>query len=283
MNWWQAVVLGIVEGVTEYLPVSSTGHLLLTQRLLKIPESEAANAFAICIQGGAIIAVLGIFRKRVGQFFAGLLGLIGWRASNENGVRLLRNLAVAFIPAMVLGMLFDDLIEEHLMGLWPIVIAWFIGGVAILVVDKWSRAGAATQTRTKLSIDEMHWPMALGIGLLQTVAMCPGTSRSLVTILGGLLVGLSLAAAVEFSFLLGVITLLAATAFKAVKSGDSLFGQYDGMTLVIGCLAAWISALIAIRWMLGFLTKHPMSIFGYYRIALAAVVCCCLYFGWISE
>ena len=283
MNWWQAVILGIVEGVTEYLPVSSTGHLLLTQRLLKIPESEAANAFAICIQGGAIIAVLGIFRKRVGQFFAGLLGLIGLRAPNENGVRLLRNLAVAFLPAMVLGVLLDDIIEEHLMGLWPIVIAWFIGGVAILVVDKWSSSDAPTQSRAKISIDEMNWPMALGIGLLQTVAMCPGTSRSLVTILGGLLVGLSLVAAVEFSFLLGVITLLAATVFKAVKSGDALLGQYDWLTLLMGSLAACLSALIAVRWMLGFLTRHRMSIFGYYRIALAVVVCCCLYFGWISE
>lgn len=283
MDWWQAIVLGIVEGVTEYLPVSSTGHLLLTQRMLGIPEGEAANAFAICIQAGAIVAVLGIFRKRVAQALRGLAGLFGAKSSEAAGLRLLRNLLIAFLPAMVLGFLLDDYIDAHLMGLRPIVIAWFAGGLAILIVDRWTNAYEPDPSPARKSIDEMTWPVALGIGLMQTVAMCPGTSRSLATILAGILLGLSLGAAVEFSFLLGVITLLAATGFKAVKSGPALLQQYDPATLLLGGVAAWISAVLAVRWMLAFLTRHRMSVFGYYRIALAAVVAASLYFGWLSE
>jgi undecaprenyl-diphosphatase len=268
--------------VTEYLPISSTGHLLVTQRLLGITESEASNAFAICIQSGAIVAVLGIFRNRVAEAWAGLLTALRLREPHERGFRLLRNLVIAFLPAMILGVLLNDWIDAHLLHLRAVVIAWFAGGVAILIVDRWTSAFTHSPSRALKSVDEMSWQTALGIGLLQTVAMCPGTSRSLATILGGLLLGLSLASAVEFSFLLGVITLLAATSFKAIKSGAALLEQYDVATMMLGFVAAWVSAFLAVRWMLAFLSRHRMSLFGYYRMGAAILVGCCLYWGWLS-
>lgn len=282
MNWWQALILGVVEGVTEYLPISSTGHLLLTQRLLHISDDDASKAFIICIQGGAIVAVLGIFRHRMWQALRGTADLLRGKADSNPGSRLVINLIVAFLPAAILGSLFDEQIEDYLMGMWPIAIAWFIGGIAILAIDYWMLGDPSSEAGKGKPVDQMSWVTALGIGILQTIAMCPGTSRSLITILGGLLLGLSLAAAVEFSFLLGVITLLAATVFKLVKSGDALFQQYDAGAMLIGAVAAWISAVIAVRWMLSFLKSHRLSVFGYYRLALAAVVACGLYLGWIS-
>ena len=164
-----------------------------------------------------------------------------------------------------------------------VTVAWFAGGLAILIVDRWTTAFRGDQPRTFKQLEDMNWQIALGIGLLQTVAMCPGTSRSLATILGGMLFGLSLGSAVEFSFLLGVITLLAATGYKAVKSGDALIENYDVLTMAVGGLAACISAFVAVRWMLAFLNRHRMSVFGYYRIVLAIAVGFCLYNGWISE
>jgi len=208
MNWWQAMLLGIVEGITEYLPVSSTGHLLLTQRLLRIPASEAADAYAICIQAGAILAVLGLYWPQVKKMLLGLLG------KEPAGLRLAVNIVVAFLPAAVIGVLFDKKIEEYLFGLWPITAAWFVGGLAILAVSRWRRMHR-TGAHEGGGLASLTIPMALTVGFAQCLAMWPGTSRSLVTILAGILVGLNLGAAVEFSFLLGVVTLTAATAFKA--------------------------------------------------------------------
>lgn len=283
MDWWQALILGIVEGITEFLPVSSTGHLLLAERLLGIPETDAAIAFAICIQAGAIVAVLGIFRQRVRQAWSGLAGLLRLAPRDERGVRLLRHLAIAFLPAMLFGLMFDDLIETYLMGLRTVAVAWFVGGVAILIIEFWPFRPRNRADDSKRGVDDITWPTALGIGLLQTVAMVPGTSRSLVTILGGLFFGLSLSASVEFSFLLGVVTLLAATSFKAVTSGRDLAANYDILALAIGFFAAWLSALAAVRWMVSYLNRRRLSVFGWYRIGLAAIVACCLYLGWIVE
>lgn len=271
MSWWEAVLLGLVEGLTEYLPVSSTGHLILTQRAMGLPATAAANAYAICIQAGAILAVLGLYRKQVQHIFQGWLGKVGIGAGHEDGFRLGLNILVAFMPAAIFGLLFDDWIEQELFGLWPIVAAWGVGGVAILVValarKKQRKAAAAGKT-----LFELRWQMALAIGLIQCLAMWPGTSRSLVTIVGGVLVGLQLAAALEFSFLLGVLTLCAATVYKAKDAGPLMLDEYGWMPMIIGSLAAWISAVIAVKWMVGYLKKHGMGIFGYYRIALAGVV-----------
>lgn len=273
MSWPQAVVLGLVEGLTEFLPVSSTGHLILTQRLMGISHSadtaEAANAYAICIQAGAILAVAGLYFRRVRQVAVGCLG------GNRDGRILGLNLAVAFLPAMVIGLTAESWIKHRLFGggawgLWPIIAAWFTGGVAILVMSRWIHTH---RDHPRRALESMTWKMALVIGLVQCLAMWPGVSRSLATILGGLWVGLNLAAAVEFSFLLGLITLGASTAYDALKSGSLIIEQYGWVAPIVGLLTALVSAALAIQWMVHYLKRHPLAIFGYYRILLALGTC----------
>lgn len=275
MEWWQSLILGIVEGLTEYLPVSSTGHLLVVQRLLGIDSSETADAFAICIQAGAIIAVLGLYSKRILGMGAGVIG------RNPEGWRLAIAVITAFLPAAVIGLLLNDWIKEYLFGgdkwgLWPTVSAWFVGGVAILVVDAWRerrkpKAGAEP-SRRGFGLEHLTWKMALIIGLVQCIAMWPGVSRSLVTIVGGVLVGLSLPAAVEFSFLLGVLTLSAATAYDGLKHGPAMLDEFGWPVLLVGAFAAWLSAVLAVKWMVDYLNKHGLSIFGWYRIGIALLI-----------
>jgi undecaprenyl-diphosphatase len=270
VDYFQALVLGLVEGLTEYLPVSSTGHLLLAQRLMGIGSSTASDAFAISIQGGAILAVLGLYRARVAQMMMGLLG------RDETGRHLLINLVAAFIPAAVLGLLLEKPIKKYLFGgdewgLWPVVAAWFVGGLAILAVSFARRRRGATPS-TGLDLDQLTIRMALIVGFVQCVAMWPGVSRSLITIVSGVLVGLSLPAAVELSFLLGVITLTAATLYDALKHGPEMLATYGAAPLLIGFISAWISAVLAVKWMVGYLKSHGMEIFGWYRVALAIAV-----------
>lgn len=270
MDIFQAFILGLVEGITEYLPVSSTGHLLLAQRLLGIPSSTASDAFAISIQGGAILAVLALYRARVAGMVRGLLG------QDEAGRRLALNLIAAFIPAAVLGLLLERVIKKYLFGgdawgMWPVVAAWFVGGVAILAVS-WHRKKRGDSPRTGLSLDELTLRMALIVGAAQCIAMWPGVSRSLITIVGGVLVGLSLPAAVELSFLLGVITLTAATVKDAWDNGAEMLAAYGLAPVAVGFFAAWVSAVLAVRWMVSYLNRHGMEIFGWYRVLLAFAV-----------
>lgn len=272
MEWWQALILGIVEGVTEYLPVSSTGHLILAQRAMGIEQSPAADAYAICIQGGAILAVLGLYFQRVKQMSLGLIG------RDAVGLKLGINTVVAFMPAAVIGILISDHIKQYLFGLWPIVFAWFVGGVAILAVAWWKR-GHKGQTDQGLDLTQLTWQMALLIGLIQCMAMWPGTSRSLVTIVGGVLVGLKLRDAVEFSFLLGVVTLTAATAKDGLEFHEVLMQEYGLGMMLIGVVAAAVSAAIAVKWMVGYLNKHGLAIFGWYRIGIAVVVATLILLG----
>jgi len=270
VDYFQALVLGLVEGLTEYLPVSSTGHLLLAQRLMGIGSSTASDAFAISIQGGAILAVLGLYRARVAQMIMGLVG------KDDTGRRLLVNLVSAFIPAAVLGLLLEKPIKKYLFGgdewgMWPVVAAWFVGGLAILAVSFIRRRRGDTPS-TGLDLDHLTIRMALIVGFAQCIAMWPGVSRSLITIVGGVMVGLSLPAAVELSFLLGVITLTAATLYDALKHGPEMLATYGAVPLLIGFVSAWISAVLAVKWMVGYLKSHGMEIFGWYRVALAIAV-----------
>ena len=273
----QAAILGIVEGVTEYLPVSSTGHLLLAERILSIgadPEAsveqqertkEAVDAYTICIQIGAIIAVLGLYFRRIRQMVLGLVG------KDAEGRQLLISIIAGFLPAAVIGLLFNQLIKSYLFGPWPVIVAWFVGGVAILVVSRWNQSRGDHSSGAELSIIELTWKMALIIGFAQCIAMWPGISRSLVTIVGGLLVGLSLSAAVEFSFLLGLITLGAATAYDALNHGQVMLQTFDLSSLMVGVVFAFVAALLSVKWMVGYLNRHGLAIFGYYRVVLAVV------------
>jgi len=273
MGIGRAVVLGVVEGVTEYLPVSSTGHLILTQRAMGLggrggADKDAADAFAICIQAGAILAVLGLYRRHVWRMLRGLAG------RDPEGRRLAINLILAFAPAAIVGLTLSGPIKQHLFGLWPVTAAWFVGGVAILIVAQWRkrRETESPDASRGLPIERLTARMALLIGLCQCLAMWPGTSRALVTIVGGLLVGLSLAAAVEFSFLLGVVTLGAATAYDTLEHGELMLNAYGPWSLIAGTIAATVSAAIAVKWMVGYLNAHGLAIFGWYRVALAIVV-----------
>lgn len=278
MTLSQAIVLGVVEGVTEYLPVSSTGHLLLAQKFMGIgdglksgeseeneKEKEAADAYAICIQAGAIIAVLLLYFGRVREMVKGLYG------KSPGGLRMVYNVSAGFIPAAVIGLIFNKAIKSYLFGPWPVVAAWFIGGVAILAVG-WRRSGGGRRVLSGKSLDELRVRMALMIGFAQCLAMWPGVSRSLATIVGGLVVGLSMSAAVEFSFLLGLVTLGAATAYDALKHGHLMLQMYNASALSLGLAVAFASAVVTVKWMISYLNKHGMALFGYYRVALALLV-----------
>ncbi|AKF05978.1 undecaprenyl-diphosphate phosphatase [Sandaracinus amylolyticus] len=260
MELWQALLLGIVEGLTEYLPVSSTGHLLVTQRILGIPESDASNAYAIAIQAGAIVAVLALYRKRVGQMALGAIG------RDPIGAKLAMCVIVAFLPAAIVGFALDDLIESVLFGPWPIVVAWVVGGVVILWFARTKRSQEGR------SLEELGWRAALAIGAVQCIAMWPGVSRSLATILGGVAVGLSLSAAVEFSFLLGLVTLGAATAYKSLQHGATMLEAYGPLPVAIGFVAAWIAAVVSVRFMVGWLNERGLGIFAWWRFGAAAIV-----------
>jgi undecaprenyl-diphosphatase len=267
LELWQAIVLGLVEGLTEYLPVSSTGHLLVTQRLLGLPQDEAANAFAIAIQLGAIVAVLGLYRARVASMSKGLVG------RDADGGKLARGVLVAFLPAAVLGLLFGDLVERYLFAPWSIVAAWAAGGLAMawLSVRRPAREGKP--------LESLDARAALLVGLAQCVAMWPGVSRSFATIVGGLLVGLSMSAAVELSFLLGLVTLGAATAYAIVGHGDEMLAAYGPAPLAAGFVAALVSAALSVRFMVAWLEKRSLAIFAAWRLLAAAVVAALLLTG----
>ena len=220
----------------------------------------------VAIQFGAILAVLGLFWRRFVQMLQGLVG------RNPDGRHLLITLVVAFLPAGVLGAALDSKIEDTLFGPWPIVIAWIVGGALILVLERTGRIPDADhldagRTRT---LTDITYRQALIIGLAQCIALVPGTSRSLATIIGALLIGVAMPAAVEFSFLLGFGTLTAATLFKLTKDGGTLVDQFGILDPLIGAAFAFVSAVLAIRWLISYLSRHDLTIFAWYRFIVAA-------------
>ena len=254
------LLLGVVEGATEYLPVSSTGHLTVTQRLLGLgddpSEKEAADAYAIAIQAGAILAVLLLYRTRIRRIGLGVLG------RDPEGGRLATTLLAAFVPAAVIGLALEDLIKEHLFGVGPVVAAWAVGGAVILVLAPRLRNGPR-------ELEDLGLRDGLVIGVAQSLALWPGTSRSLVTILAALFLGASSSAAIEFSFLLGLITLSAATAYEALTSGGLILEAYGVGPALAGLVAAFVAAVISVRWMVDYLNRHSLAVFGWYRLAIA--------------
>ena len=278
MEWWQALILGVVEGVTEYLPISSTGHLILFSWLLGLDgtqqEASATNTFNIVIQAGAILAVLGLYRRRVAQMARGVVG------QDARGLHLALNLVVAFLPAAVLGPLLADKIEFYLFYPWPVVAALFAGAWLMLAVA-YSRRLSHTEHSGR-DLDHVTWKIALLIGFGQCIAMWPGTSRSMMTIVTALMLGLRPRAAAEFSFLLGLITLSAATGYKAYHGGPQMLEQIPWDSFLIGLVAATVSAAIAVRWFVAFLIRHGVAPFGWYRMAVAVVLAVCILRGWLT-
>lgn len=271
-----AAVLGLVEGITEYLPISSTGHLIIASALMGLdspPEQKAAvDAFNIVIQGGAILAVLGLYRQRVLQMILGVLG------RDPVGRRLAINIVIAFLPAAVLGVLLNDWIDARLFYAGPVMAALLLGGVFMIVIDHWKVRPHRenSELNTGRDITELNWLQALFIGMLQCIAMWPGMSRSMMTISGGVLVGLKPKQAAEFSFLLGLPTLGGAcvwTLYKDVTGGGPHMYEVIGLLpIIVGMVVATISAAVAVKWLVGFLTRHGLTVFGIYRIVLCIVL-----------
>lgn len=255
----EAVILGLVEGITEFLPVSSTGHLLVVQGLLGLNEGAAADAadtYAVAIQFGAIAAVTVLYRARIAAMASGLAG------RDPAGRRVLGRIVVAFVPAAVAGALASDVIKDRLFGPVPVAIAWAIGGVVLVVVRP---RGGTTE------LEAVSLRVAVLIGAAQVLALWPGVSRSLVVLLAALALGLTVSAALEFTFLLGLVTLSAASLFDLVRNGGELFDQFGYLTPAIGLVCAWVTAVIAVRWMVGAVGRFGLVPFGWYRLCAAGV------------
>ena len=254
----KALILGVVEGLTEFLPISSTGHLILAGELLDAAD-ERWNVFNIVIQTGAMLAVVWEYRAR---FF-------------RIDFALYRNLAVAFIPAALLGFFFSKFIKQYLFHAVPVALAFIAGGVIILLAERGSFQPRVQESR------DMTWLDALKVGIAQCFALIPGTSRSGATIIGGMLFGLSRKAATEFSFFLAVPTLVAAGGYDLWKN-RALFSAADLPLFGAGSVAAFVSAFIVVRWLIRYVATHDFKPFAWYRIAFGAVVLLTAYFGWID-
>ena len=263
----KAFVLGIVEGLTEFLPVSSTGHLILAGDLLKFND-DRGKLFEIVIQSGAILALCWEYRQRIAQVLAGL-------PRQREAQRFALNLAVAFVPLAVLGLLFKKAIEAHLFKPIPVAIAFIVGALIILWAEK------RTHRIRVESVDDLDIIDAFKLGLAQACALIPGTSRSGATIIGGLLFGLSRRAATEFSFFLAIPTLLAATAYNLYKERALLSADDLGMWAT-GFVAAFVSAFLCVRWLLRYISSHDFTVFAWYRIAFGIVVLATAEYGLVD-
>jgi undecaprenyl-diphosphatase len=254
---FKALILGIVEGLTEFLPISSTGHLILIGDLLGFND-ERGKIFEIVIQTGAMFAIVWEYRARFGR----VLAHIGTDAAAR---RFVANVAIAFVPAAVLGLLFGSHIKAALFKPVPVAIAFIVGAFVILWAER------REHRITVETVDDMRWSDALKIGFAQAFALIPGTSRSGATIIGGLLFGLSRRAATEFSFFLAVPTLIAAGGYDLLKN-RALFHVQDVGMFGVGMVASFVSAFFCVRWLLRYIASHDFSVFAWYRIVFGALV-----------
>jgi len=253
MDYISAIFLGIVEGVTEFLPISSTGHLILASALLGEVD-DASKLFNVVIQFGAILAILVLYWRR-------FLSVLGGLPREKSAQAFARNITIAFLPAMVIGALAHDAIKAALFNPTVVAFSLIIGGIAILLIEKVKPQPSIHSTET------MPWKTALKIGLVQCVAMIPGTSRSGATIMGALLFGVERKAAAEFSFFLAVPTMFAATLYDLYKARHDLTA--DGMEMMaVGFVVSFVVALLVVRWLVGFISKHGFGLFAWYRIVL---------------
>jgi undecaprenyl-diphosphatase len=265
-----ALILGIAEGLTEFLPVSSTGHLIVAGSFLGY-TGERAKVFEIVIQAGAILAVCWEFRARLIGVVTGL--------GNPVAQRFVVNLIVAFIPAAILGLLFAKAIKRHLFAPLPVALAFIVGALVILWVERRMRV-APSRVRID-DVDDMRWPDALKIGIAQAFALIPGTSRSGATILGGMLFGLSRPAATRFSFFLAIPTLLAACAYDFLRN-RALFSGQDLQGLAIGFAAAFVAAFLCVRWLIRYVSRHDFVPFAWYRIAFGLLILVTAWMGLVD-
>lgn len=295
-----AAILGTVEGVTEYLPVSSTGHLIIASHALKLdsdvplhnthgdplwykkpsdrhPIGEAltlklaADTYTIVIQFGAIAAVAILYWRQLLSLIYGLLG------RDPVGLRLLRNLLLAFLPAAVIGLALHNWIDEHLFSVTAVIAAQIAGAFLIFWAEAF-RKRRGSPLHSSDAATELTTRQALNIGLLQCAALWPGTSRSMMTIVGGYLAGLDPRRSAEFSFLLGFVTLSAATVFKSYKSGGAMIEVFGWSHVLFGCVVAAVTAALAVKFLVGWLSRHGMIVFAYYRLAFAAVLAAFMWF-----
>jgi len=264
---FKALILGVVEGLTEFLPVSSTGHLILASDLLDFND-EKGKVFEIVIQTGAMLAIVWEYRAKFAGVIAGL-------ARDRQARQFVMNLVIAFIPAAVLGLAFGSYIKAVLFKPVPVAIAFIVGGFVILWAER------REHRITVQSVDDMRWTDALKVGCAQAFALIPGTSRSGATIIGGLLFGLSRRAATEFSFFLAVPTLIAAGAYDFYKN-RALFDAGDIGVFTVGTVASFVSAFLCVRWLLRYIASHDFTVFAWYRIAFGIVVLVTGYTGWVD-
>jgi undecaprenyl-diphosphatase len=289
-----AIVLGLVEGITEFLPISSTGHLIVANHVLHLdaeipltnaagqalwfkapstrhPQGEpltlklAADTYSVVIQFGAIAAVVLLYWPTLRHIGLGLLG------HDPAGLRLLRNLLVAFVPAAVTGLLLNRWIDAHLFSIKAVVVAQVSGAVLMVAAERW-RKKYSTPAYAVLNAADLPVRRAAGIGLMQCLALWPGTSRSMATIVGGYFAGFCPRLAAEFSFLLGLVTLTAATVYKGWQSGPAMIAVFGWPHVLLGAVVATVSAAAAVKFLVSFLNRHGLALFAWYRVALAAVL-----------
>ncbi|WP_165393296.1 undecaprenyl-diphosphate phosphatase [Rivibacter subsaxonicus] len=277
--WLKAAIMGLVEGFTEFLPISSTGHLILTGSLLNF-TGEMVKVFEIAIQTGAMFAVIWEYRERLGRTVRGL-------GHDPVAQRFARNVLVAFIPSVVFGLALGGLIKETLFHPVPVALAFVVGGLIILLVERRHHAafgehdlGGRYHARVE-TVDDMTTLDALKVGLMQCLALIPGTSRSGATIIGGMVFGFSRKAAAEFSFYLGIPTLMGAGAYSVWKQ-RALLSWADAPVFAIGLVFAFFSALLCIRWLIRYVSTHDFTVFAWYRIVFGGLVLLSDWRGWVD-
>ncbi|GGY99009.1 undecaprenyl-diphosphate phosphatase [Pseudoduganella plicata] len=267
----KALIMGLVEGFTEFLPISSTGHLILAGSLLEF-TGEKVKVFEIAIQAGAMLAVIWEYRARIANVVSGL-------GSDPKAQRFALNVVVGFLPAAILGLLFNKVITAVLFKPVPVATAFIVGGLIILWVERRARNNPVA-VRIQ-SVDDMTLMDALKVGCAQAFALIPGTSRSGATIIGGMMLGLSRKAATEFSFFLAIPTLLGATFYSLFKQRE-LLSAADLPMFGVGTLSAFVSAFLCVRWLLRYISSHDFTIFAWYRIVFGIVVIATAHFGLVN-
>lgn len=267
----KAIIMGLVEGFTEFLPISSTGHLILAGSLLNF-TGEKVKVFEIAIQAGAMLAVIWEYRARIARVLSGLF-------SERRQQKFVINLIVAFLPAALLGLVFASAIKAELFKPVPVAMAFIVGAFVILWVER--RHKNLPQAARIETVDDMTVLDALKVGCAQAFALIPGTSRSGATIIGGMLFGLSRKAATEFSFFLAIPTLLSATVYSVYKE-SALLSMADLPMFGIGGLAAFVSAFLCVRWLLRYISTHDFTIFAWYRIVFGVIVLVTAHYGLVD-